>query len=134
SQLRITRNRVAQFLFARCERRPGLWIEEASQITIVAFPVVLIAEKIIARFSCVLERARAIRELQHLAPVKHAQDVNQISIAGIGQLIQAKLPIRFAWAAAHERQFAVLWSLRIEFPELVDLRRLVVFIDRERAG
>src|SRR4029450_5671015 len=40
SQLRIARNCITQFLFARLKRRPDLWIEEPCEITVAGFPVV----------------------------------------------------------------------------------------------
>ena len=93
----------------------------------------MVAEEIVPRFSCILERARAVRHLQHFTPVKHAQNVRQISITHVRQFIQGKLPVCFPRTSTYESQFAVVWSARIKFQKIVDLGRPAVFINTEEA-
>ena len=92
------------------------------------------AEKILSCLPCILKRAGAVDQLQHLAPVKDAQDIRQISIAGIGQFIERELPVRFTWTAAHEGQFAITRPIRVPLQEMLDLRRLAVFINAKKAN
>src|SRR5439155_11459709 len=68
------------------------------------------------------------------APVEHAQEVRQKPIPRIGQFIQGKLPIGFARTAAYEGQLAVARSARIPFQEILDLRRLTVFVNAKDAN
>ena len=93
----------------------------------------MIAEQIIARFSCVLERSRAVSRLQYFATIKHVEDVRPIAIARVGQFIQGELSICLARAAANKNQFAVGRPLGIEFKKVLDLRWLAIFVNAEQA-
>src|SRR5207244_9414805 len=105
-----------------------------AQITVVTLPVVLVSEKIVARLPCILKRARAVSQFEHFTPVKHSQDVRQISIARVGQFIQSELPIRFPRTSADERQFAVGRPMRVPLKKMIDFRGLTVFINAKDAN
>ena len=132
-QLGIAPNCVTQFLLARPECGPSLWIQQPGEITVVTFSIVLVAEKIVTRLPCILKRARAVSQLQHFAPVKHSQEIRQPPIARVGQFIQRELPICFARASAHKCQFAVARAARIPFQEIVDLRWLTILVNAKKA-
>jgi hypothetical protein len=42
-------------LFATLQLRPDFRIEQAGKISVIAFPIVLIAEEVVARFSGILD-------------------------------------------------------------------------------
>ena len=133
SEFRLASNRATQSSFARFQGGPNLRIKQSSQITIIAFAIILIAEQIVACFPCVLERSRAVSRLQHFATIKHVEDVRQIAIARVGQFIQGELSIGLARAAAHKNQFSVGRPLGIEFKKMLDLRWLAIFVNAEQA-
>src|SRR5262249_23109704 len=66
----IARDGVAQFLLACFELRPDLRIKQPGEKTVVGFPTILDAEKILSRLPCILKRAGAVSQLPPLAPIK----------------------------------------------------------------
>src|SRR6266567_9442915 len=106
-------------------------MEEGGEVTVVAFPVVLDAEQIFPDAARVFETTGRKRGGEHFAPVEHIEKVRHLVIAHVHQLIERKLAVRLSGMTANERELAILRPIRIPFQEVLDLRRLAVFVGAE---
>ncbi len=131
--LGVFRHRVAQLLFARFERAIDLRIEERGQVAIVTLPVILDAEQIFADAPRILQAALGEGGQENFPPVKHVEQEGRFGIAHVREFVHGELAIGFAGMTAHERQFALLRSLRIPLQEMLDFGRLAVFVGAEDA-
>ena len=131
---RIYALRICEFLLSIFDRAPDIGIQQSRDITIVTFPIVLDAARILLCATFVLERARAPRVQKRFAPIKRVEQIRNFSVTQLGQFADRKLPIGASRIAAHKRQFAGRRTFRVPPQVIVDLCRISVFVGTEDAN